>query len=99
MSYSIIAKTKNGEIGEIPISTHHLFHDYWLPLFDQHKMKNLMNLEYPHDLEKEEIKELIKEFKKLAPYVKGNFEKERLEFIIEEMEALHFDEYEHINFG
>ena len=62
-------------------------------------MKNLMNLEYPHDLEKEELKELIKEFKKLAPYFKGDFEKERLEFIIEEMEALHYDEYEYINFG
>ncbi len=58
-----------------------------------------MNLEYPHDLEKEELKELIKEFKKLAPYFKGDFEKERLEFIIEEMEALHYDEYEYINFG
>lgn len=96
LSYSIITKKKNGESFEIPISTHHLFHDYWLPLFNQHKMKNL---EYTHDLEKEELKELIKEFKKMAPYVKGNFEKERLEFIIEEMEDLQYDEYEYIAFG
>jgi hypothetical protein len=99
MSYSIIAKKKNGESHEIPISTHHLFHDYWLPLFNQHKMRNLMNLKYPHDLEKEELKELIKEYKKLAPHVNGDWEEQRLKFIIEEMEALHYDEYEYIAFG
>ncbi|HLP55215.1 MAG TPA: hypothetical protein VK151_09305 [Fluviicola sp.] len=58
-----------------------------------------MNLQYPHDLEKEELKELIKEFKKLTPYVKGDWEKERLSFIIEEMKALHYDEYECVSIG
>ncbi len=62
-------------------------------------MPNLMNLQYPHDLEKNELKELIQEFKKLAPYVNGDWEKERLQFIIEEMEALHYDEYEYLTFG
>ena len=99
MSYSIITETKKGIINEIPTSTHHLFHEYWLPLFEKYKLENLSNWKYPHDLEKEELKEIIKEWEKLLPYIKGDWEKERANFIISELKKIKFDEYESISFG
>lgn len=99
MSYSIITKKKDGTVYEIPISTHSLFHEYWLPLFEKHKLDNLCNWKFPHDFEKEELKKIIKEWEKLLPYIKEDWEKERANFIISKLKEIKFEEFEYINFG
>jgi len=99
MSYSIIAKVKNGSIKEIPISTNDFFHKYWLPLFEKHEMVNLSNWKFPHDLEKDELKEIITEFEKLLKYIEGDWETERANLIINQLKSIKFEDYEYINFG
>ncbi|WP_267406647.1 MULTISPECIES: hypothetical protein [unclassified Chryseobacterium] len=99
MSYSIIAKTKHGVAKEIPVSTHDLFHKYWLPLFEKHEMINLSNWKFPHDFEKDELKEIITEWENLLPYIEGDWEKERANFILHQLKSIKFEDYEYINFG
>lgn len=99
MSYSIITKTKNGIISEIPISTKEYFHEYWIPLFERHKLINLSNWKFPHDLERNELKELIKEWEKLLPNINGEWEKERADFILEKLKEINYENYEYISFG
>ncbi|WP_295212154.1 hypothetical protein [uncultured Chryseobacterium sp.] len=99
MAYSIIAKKKDGTGYEIPISTHSLFHDYWLPLFEKNKLENLSNWKFPHDFEKEELKKIIEEWEKLLPYIKEDWEKERAKFIISKLKEIKFEDFEYINFG
>ncbi len=99
MSVSIITKTKKGKIGEIPVSTERLFHEYWLLLFEKHEMENLSNLRFSHDLEKEELKNIIHELSSLIPHIKGEWEIERAKFILSELKFINFDDYEFINIG
>ncbi|MBO6185298.1 MAG: hypothetical protein J6O88_11535 [Chryseobacterium sp.] len=99
MSYSIITETKKGIIDEIPISTHKLFHEYWLPLFEKHKLENLSNWKFPHEFEKEELERIIKELEKLLPYIKGDWELERANFILTRLKSIKFGDYESISFG
>jgi hypothetical protein len=99
MSYSIIIETKQGMIDEISVSTHNFFHEYWLPLFEKHKLENLCNWKFPHEFEKEELKKIIKEWEKLLPHIKGDWEKERADFILTRLKSLRFEDYESISFG
>ena len=99
MSYSIITETKKGNIKEIPISTHKLFHEYWLPLFEKYKLENLCNWKFPHEFEKEELTEIIKEWEKLMPYIKGNWEIERASFILNRLKSINFEDYNSLSFG
>lgn len=99
MSYSIIAKAKNGSIIEIPISTHKFFNEYWLPLFEKFQMVHLSNWEFPHDFEEAELKETVKEWEKLLPYIQGDWENERARFIISQLKEIQFEDYEYVNFG
>jgi len=87
------------KIKEIPISTNEFFNEYWLPLFEKHKMANLSNWKFPHDFEKKELKKIIEEWEKLLPYIKGDWENERANFIINQLKLIIFEDYEYINFG
>ncbi|WP_298418831.1 hypothetical protein [uncultured Kordia sp.] len=99
MSYNIITKNLKNEVDEIPISTNTLFHEYWLPLFEKHKCKNLLNWKYPHDLEANEIQEIIKEWKRLIPFIQKTWEKERANFILKKLKEINYDDYQYISFG
>ncbi|MEB3801498.1 hypothetical protein INQ45_10635 [Flavobacterium columnare] len=99
MAYCIIKKTKNGIISEIPISTYDLFHEYWLPLFEKYEMRNLSNWRFLHDLEKDELKNIINEFNAILPHITGEWEKERANFILKELRLIKFEDYEYINIG
>ena len=99
MSYSIITEAKQGGINEIPISTHSLFHNYWLPLFEKHNMINLSNWRFPHEFDKNELKEIIKEWEKLLPHINEVWEKERANFILKELKLIKYENYESISFG
>ncbi|MCA6066949.1 hypothetical protein JI747_007155 [Chryseobacterium sp. RG1] len=99
MSYSIIAKAKNGSIKEIPISTNDFFHEYWQPLFEKHKMVNLCNWKFPHDFEEDEFKEIIKEWGNILKYIESEWESERANFILNQLKLIRFKDYEYINFG
>lgn len=99
MSYSIITETKQGVVDEIPISTHSLFHEYWLPLFEKHNMENLSNWKFPHEFEKKELNEIVKEWEKLLPHINGNWEKERADFILNQLKLIKYEDYDSISFG
>lgn len=99
MSYSILVEKKNGTGYEIPVSTHNLFHEYWLPLFEKYKLENLCNWKFPHHFEKEELKKIIIEWEKLLPYIDGYWEKERANFIITKLKEIKFEDCEYIDFG
>ncbi len=99
MSYSILVEKKDGRGYEIPVSTHNLFHEYWLPLFEKHKLKNLCNWKFPHDIEKEELKEIIKEWEKLLPSINLDWEKERATFILNSLKQIIYNDCDYISFG
>jgi hypothetical protein len=99
MAYSIIKKTRKGKTNEIPISTYDLFHKYWLPLFEKYEMTNLSNWKFSHDIEKDELKDIIRELNIIIPHIKGEWEKERANFILKELRLIRFEDYEFINIG
>ncbi|MGH1383556.1 hypothetical protein [Kordia sp.] len=99
MSYSILTKNLKNEVEEIPISTHKLFHEYWLPLFEKQQCENLLNWKYPHDLEADEIQNIIKEWERLLPFIHGAWEKERADFILKKLKNINYSDYQYISFG
>jgi hypothetical protein len=99
MSYSIIVKHKNGALKEIPISGHITFHEFWLPLFMKLGLQNLVNMQYSHNLEEDELALIISEYILLQPHLLNEYEIRRAGFIIEELKNINFIDYEYISIG
>ena len=99
MSYSILLTGKKGEHEEIPISTNNLFHDYWLPLFQEYQLQNLINIQYLHYIDNKELEKIINEFEKIRPKIYNEIHKERIDFILVSLKKIEFKNYDKISVG
>jgi hypothetical protein len=99
MAYSFLLQDHNGTLREIPFSGHRSFHSFWLPLFDKPGLDTLLNLQFSHNLDKEELAEVITQLKTIKVHLPEGPYLERVTFVIAELELLDFNDYNHINFG
>lgn len=99
MSYSFILTDNNDRLREIPISTHAHFSGFWLPLFKELNLENLTNMQFGHRVTNEELQDLVREYRIAITHITSEWELERANYIISELENINFPDFREIHVG